>query len=130
MARELALERVAHVGRGWGGESSFDGSGRVRRAESDSRTPLIVSGFRHANGDPYPMFVNNSQTQSTQARLWVGGCRPQLQRVDWLAAESPAGGGDWRAEARADFVVVRPWLTPGQMELYRVSATPGTGNAG
>jgi hypothetical protein len=35
----------------------------------------------------------------------------------------PVGGGDgWEAQQSEDSVTVRPWLAPGQMELYRVAS--------
>ena len=124
VVKRLTLQDVRHVGTTYGGVAGFDGSGLVSRAES--ATPLIVSEFRDAKKRDYVMIVNNSQTESTQAAIWVRGERPRLHRVGWRAEEHEVSRGDgWTAMSGADFVTVRPWLAPGQMELYRVeSAKP------
>jgi hypothetical protein len=114
---QLTLQKVSHVGQSWGGVSSFDGSGLVSRTHSSTGTPLIISEFEHTNGDSYVMMVNNSQTDSTKAEMWVKGCRPKLHYVGWMGLESPASscGGE-------DHTIAQHWLAPGQMELYRVES--------
>ena len=122
VVKELRLRTVRHSGQVWGGVNRFDGSGRVSRAHSHHGTPLIVSEFTRTGGGEYVMVVNNSQTDSTQAEIWVRGRQPALSRVGWEAREVPVTGGDgWQAASGTDFVVVRPWLAPGQMELYRIA---------
>ena len=120
----LTLLRVQHVGRAFGGFPLFDGSmpgSRVSRAEGSHDVPLIVSEYRHADGGEYVSVVNNSQTDCGIGTLWLRGRRPALRRVVWGGGEEPVKGGDgWKASQGADYVTVRPWLAPGQMELYRV----------
>jgi hypothetical protein len=121
VVRKLALEKVSHVGTAWGGVALFDGAGLVSRAKSRHNTPLIVSEFKHADGGDYVAVVNNSQTDSCQAELWVRGAKPDLHRVGWMAEEQKVSAGDgWQAASGDDFVKITPWLHPGQMELYRV----------
>jgi len=120
VVQELTLERVSHVGKAWGGVAEHDGSGMVERAVSHCQTPLVVSEFRHANGSRYVAVVNNSQTDSSPAELRVRGRKPRLHRVGWKACEEPAPSEDsWKYEGRDDGCLVRCWLAPGQMELYR-----------
>ena len=40
----------------------------------------------------------------------------------WGGGETPVapGGDGWGAQQGEDFWIVKPWLAPGQMELYRV----------
>jgi len=122
VVKELTLRSVSHAGRAWGGFKLFAGSGRVSRAQSHHGTPLIVSEFRHTSGSEYVMLVNNSQTESTQAEVWMRGSKPVLHRVGWGAAEATAAGGEgWQGAAGEDFTVAHPWLAPGQMELYRIA---------
>lgn len=119
VVRPLTLQRVQHVGQAWGGIPAFDGGGFVSRARSVHGTPLIVSEFTDRDGHEYAMVVNNSQTESTQAELWFRGRHPQAYRVEWTAKEArvtPAAG-----QSGEDYVLVRPWLAPGQMELYRIA---------
>jgi len=109
------------VGRAWGGYPLLDGRDRVIRADSKFGTGLILSEFKHKDGNDYVMVVNNSQTESTQIDLWVRGRQPRLYRVGWEAREDLITCGDgWNVERGEDFVVIHPWLAPGQMELYRV----------
>ncbi len=69
------------------------------------------------------MVVNNSQSDSTQAEIWVRGDHPKLHQVGWMGEETLLSGGDgWQATGGTDYVVARPWLAPGQMELYRVES--------
>lgn len=70
---DLTLRKVSHVGIAWGGVPLFDGGGLISRAQSSHDIPLIVSEFTHANGSNYVMVVNNSQSDSTQAEIWVRG---------------------------------------------------------
>jgi hypothetical protein len=117
-------------------------------ARSLHGTPLIVSEFQTAPGGSsqspkpkptppkqplrlrrleaqsrpcdYVMVVNNSQTEPAQAELTVRGREPKLHRVGWMNEEAEVLRGDgWQAAFAADSVAVRPWLAPGQMELYR-----------
>jgi hypothetical protein len=123
VVRELTLERVSHVGQAWGDVALFEGGDLVKNAVSHHRTPLIVSEFMHTNGSRYVMVVNNSQTDCSQAELTIGGKNPALFRVGWEASEARVAGGDgWKAQQSDDSVTVRPWLAPGQMELYRVAS--------
>ena len=112
----LTLRRVSHVGTAWGGVAAFDGSGLVARARSHQNTPLIVSEFRHTNGNDYVAMVNNSQTDSTYGELWVGGRGVKLFKAGWQGAEALASG-----VSGEDYARVQHWLAPGQMELYRVA---------
>jgi hypothetical protein len=119
--QDLDLQKVSHVGRAWGGYPLLDGRDLVIKAASKFGTDLIVSEFRHKNGDDYVAVVNNSQTESTQIDLWIRGRRPRLYRIGWQAQESPVTCGDgWNVEQGEDFVAIHPWLAPGQLELYRV----------
>lgn len=118
---DLDLRSVRHVGRDWGGFPSFNGRDPVFHANSKFGTDLILSDFRHKNGNPYFAVVNNSQTDSTQAEIRIRGRRPQLHRVGWQAKEIPVTCNDDSAALHGeDFVVIHPWLAPGQMELYRI----------
>jgi len=120
--RHLLLRTVGHVGTAQGGWPLFDGAGLVSRATTANGTPLIVSEFKHTNGADYVMVVNNSQTESDQATVWFRGRKPSVYRVGWMNVETPADRGDgWQAARGEDFVTVRPWLAPGQMELYRLA---------
>jgi hypothetical protein len=122
---DLTLARVSHVGRAWGGVPLFDGGSLVASATSRFDTPLIISEFKHTSGADYVMVVNNSQTESTHAIIWVRGRMPTLHRVDWLGTEELAkppptatprpGVGPLVNAATAGM-----WLAPGQMELFRV----------
>jgi hypothetical protein len=121
---DCTLLRAVHVGRRWGGWPVFDGQGRVAEAHSSSGTPLIVSEFAHANGSQYLAVVNNSQRESTQAELVVRGTRPNLYRVGWLGSGAPGGFAPpiddpgAGSEHGEDYIKLRCWLAPGQMELY------------
>ena len=120
--RTLALRKVSHVGRAWGGIPLLDGKGRALAAQADQ--PLIVSEFADPRGRAYVAVVNNSQAQSTHATLTVGGVKPRLFRVEWEAVESEiqaAAGGASRGD---DFARVVRWLAPGQMEVFRVEDQP------
>ena len=121
IVQQLMLQKVSHVGQAWGGAPLFDGSGLVSHVHSMHGTPLIVSEFEHTNGAQYVMVVNNSQTDSTKAELWVKGCHPKLHRVGWMGAEEPvsSSGGE-------DYTIVQHWLAPGQMELYRMESASGS----
>lgn len=119
--QRLDLRRVSHVGQTWGGVAPFDGSGRVIRAHSGGGTPLVVSEFQEPGGAQYVAVVNNSQTDSTRADIWVGGQRPRLHRVGWQGPEELVTEELVTEDHGADFAVTRPWLAPGQMELLRVA---------
>ncbi len=112
----LTLKRVNHVGKCWGGVPLLDGKGRVLSAHADQ--PLIVSEFADGNGNDYVAVVNNSQKESTQATITIGGKHPKLLRIAWEGKESDTG-----QSRGSDFARVQPWLAPGQMELYRISAS-------
>ena len=117
----LELRRVSHVGRAWGGFPAFEPSTLVAGAKSLHGNDLVVSEFADAAGRDFVAVVNNSQTDSTQAELTVRGGATRLLRVGWHAREEPVAGGDgWKAAADAAGVRIRPWLAPGQLELYRV----------
>lgn len=117
---DLVLRQVRHVGHAWGGYAAFDGVGRVREAHAD--TDLILSEFTDPQGRPYLAVVNNSQTESTQPQLTIRGVRPQLYRVGWRGVEQLQTNVDgWSFQQGEDFVRVRPWLAPGQLELYRIA---------
>lgn len=116
--RELSLVRAQHFGKQYGGVSALDGVGRIVRAES--AVPLVLSEFKHKNGSPYVMVVNNSQTKSFEAKVWMRGRRPVLHHVGWQGKEERLGPeqmGGWQGE---DFIRIKHWLSPGQMELYRL----------
>ena len=117
---QLTLERVEHVGEAFGGFPLFTGEGRVIEASSRHGTPLIISEFRHDNGDLYVLVTNNSCEESTAAEFWVRGTHPSLENVQWNGAHVPAAGDGWTQERQADRAGAAPWLAPGQMELYRV----------
>jgi len=118
---ECRLNRSSHVGKAWGGWPKFDGEGLVAKATSSSGTDLILSEFTHRNGNTYLAVVNNSQKLSSQAELVIRGDHPLLHRAGWEMKETPlvdsTGQG---AERGTDYIRVRWWLAPGQMELFRV----------
>jgi hypothetical protein len=119
----LALQRVSHVGHAWGGFPAFEPTELVAAAKSLHGTDLVVSEFADAAGCSYVVVVNNSQTESTQAELVFRGTATKLWRIGWEAKEEPVAGGDgWKAAASAEGVRIRPWLAPGQLELYRVES--------
>ncbi len=123
--QSLSLQRVSHVGKAWGGVSLLDGSGRVRKATSHHKTDLIVSEFADGAGRPYVMVVNNSPTEPAMAEVWFAGRQPQIHHIEWEALEAKVTGGDgWTCQQGADFAVIRPWLAPGQAELYRIEDLP------
>ena len=124
VVQELTLEKVWHVGRAWGGNPLIDlAKGPVQEVKASGDVSVIVSEFRHSNGSPYIMVVNNSQTQNTQVTLTVRGKKPTLHHVGWNAVEVPAVSGDgWKVQNTDKAVTVRPWLSPGQMELYRLES--------
>ncbi len=123
---DLDLQSVRHVGRDWGGYPSFDGRDPVILAASKFGTDLIVSEFRHKNGNPYLAVVNNSQTDSTQIELRVRGRSPRLHRVGWQAKEDLVTCSDSSAARQGeDFIAIHPWLAPGQMEIYRIENAIG-----
>ena len=69
--------------------------------------------------------TDGGQQQSVgqyQAEIWVRGDHPKLHHVGWMAEERNPGGVGWQAVGGEDYVIARPWLAPGQMELYRVES--------
>ncbi|MBA4388946.1 MAG: hypothetical protein C0404_13270 [Verrucomicrobia bacterium] len=119
--RELTLNSVSHVGRAWGEVALFTGNGRVQKAASQHKTDLIISEYRHANGSEYVSVVNNSQKESTLAEIVVRGNHPQLYRICWESRELPVSKtGEGGSGSGDDWCLTRPWLAPGQLELYRV----------
>ncbi|OGV69947.1 MAG: hypothetical protein A2269_09470 [Lentisphaerae bacterium RIFOXYA12_FULL_60_10] len=118
---ESELVTACHVGKSWGPWPKFDGTGRVVQAQSSTGTPLILSQFKHAGGADYLCVVNNSQTLNTYAELVVRGNHPKLHRVGWQGSETSlidsTGQG---AEHGSDYITIRRWLAPGQMEMFRI----------
>lgn len=121
--QQLDLVRVSHVGRAWGGAKLLDCStGRISKAVSNHKTDLIVSEFRRGDGAEYVCVVNNSQKESTLAEIKVRGRKPQLYRVGWMSEETHVSKtGEGGSSAGDDWCLTRPWLAPGQLELYRVA---------
>jgi len=115
IVKDLALQKVSHVGKAWGGFPLFDGSGLVSKIQSLNETPLIVSEFRHSNENDYVMVVNNSQTDNTRADLWIKGRKPRLYHVGWRGEESQVVDDQGN-----DCAMIQQWLAPGQMELWRL----------
>ncbi|NLX07798.1 MAG: hypothetical protein GXY33_21880 [Phycisphaerae bacterium] len=120
---KLTLRHVAHVGRAWGGWPLFDGQdGRVSQAKSLHGTDLIVSQFTDAQGADYVAVVNNSQTDSTEAQIRFRARRPRVWHVGWLGQQTPLHENvAERWMLGVDYMVVRHWLAPGQMELFKVA---------
>lgn len=117
----LRLKRVEHVGKAWGGWPAFDGHGRFISAKSRNKTDLILSEFADADGRCYLAVTNNSNSEPTQVELTIGGRQPKLFRPAWLGGETPVTAGDgWQTTQGRDHIAIRPWLSPGQMELYRL----------
>lgn len=132
----LRLRDVRHYGRAYGGAPLFDGSGLVSRVWA--ATPLIISEFRHENGNDYVMVVNNDPRRSTQAAIRFRGpgaevFEPyrlnrtvternvfQMHYECWEPKRLPDGGVELTPNG----------LAPGQMLLYRVArAGDGKGEA-
>jgi len=64
--------------------------------------------------------VNNSREACSQAKVAVEGRRPRLLSVDWEGELNPRGNGAADHRRGEDWCEVQPWLSPGQMELYRL----------
>lgn len=116
----LTLQRVSHVGQAWGGAPLFTGNPLLRSARSLHGVPLIVSEFTDGQGYQYLAMTNNSRTESSGVEFSIHGHARRLSRVGGQQGEQ-AISDRWFVTSAANRAVVRCWLAPGQMELYRVS---------
>lgn len=119
--QDLELKRVSHFKKSWGGVKKFDGkSGRVN--EIVCETPLIISEFIHKNSnDEYVMVVNNSVTDNCQPSIKISRKNIKLYHIRWEQREDPMEPGRKNfAIIKKNSITIKPWLAPGQMELYKI----------
>ena len=127
----LALRRVSHYRRAWGGVPLFDGrEGLVCaassaksswQAETPADAPLIISEFADVAGRDYVMLVNNSQTKNTFASFTLRRRHARIARIAWAGQEEACPCCGVLVSDSERGTTVAQWLAPGQMELFALA---------
>jgi len=112
---DLQLQKAMQWPEPIAGCDPFEPDDLIKDVSADGKRPIIVSRFADKQSRPWVAVVNNSTDESTQAVLTFAGADTKVFMMNW---ENQEGGvGTEKAEGA---VMVRHWLAPGQMEVYRV----------
>ncbi len=121
---KLDWQRAYHVGGPrLGGYPNTIDSELVKgvRPRTAQKYSLLVSEFKDSDGRDYVAVLNNSRDKFGQTVItWHG--QPTVYHVGWNAEEPKARkyfDHEWPENPAME---TGPWLSPGQMELYRVES--------